>query len=328
MRNRILVRAVLVGSLTLIWNALPAQPAQTAEEVAKARAAAEAEQKRQSALPDTPGSGPFAAIKEEVASLPDHVVYRPRDLTKLGATRLGLYIFGNGGCTDDGASARLHLLEIASHGFIAIAPGRIYNGPGARPRPARPAPEAGRFPPSRTNHTDLLEALDWALAQNSDAKSAFYKKVDPAAVAVSGFSCGGVQALQIATDPRIKTVVIMNSGLFKDGAPLESMNVPKSQLSKLRTPTLYVLGGKSDIAYENGMDDFSRIEHVPVMVANLDVGHGGTYWEPNGGRAAAVVVAWLKWQLRDDEAAAKSFVGKSCRLCTDPAWTVAKKRID
>jgi hypothetical protein len=64
------------------------------------------------------------------------------------------------------------------------------------------------------------------------------------------------------------------------------------------------------------------------MVANLDVGHGGTYWEPNGGRAAAVVVAWLKWQLRGDESAAKWFVGKSCRLCTDSAWTVAKKRID
>lgn len=51
----------------------------------------------------------------------------------------------------------------------------------------------------------------------------------------------------------------------------------------------------------------------------LNVGHAGTYREPNGGRAAAAVVAWLDWQLRRDRRAAKTFVGKialmhGCRL--------------
>ena len=40
--------------------------------------------------PDTPGTGPFPAIKEEVSSLPAHVVYRPKDLTALGSTKLGV----------------------------------------------------------------------------------------------------------------------------------------------------------------------------------------------------------------------------------------------
>jgi hypothetical protein len=44
------------------------------------------------------------------------------------------------------------------------------------------------------------------------------------------------------------------------------------------------------------MDDFARINHVPIFVGNiLGVRHGGTYWEPNGGKAAAAVVAWLDW---------------------------------
>jgi hypothetical protein len=315
----------------LIAAATPSIAQQNAQDSSSARAALEAERQRLNALPDTPGTGPFAAMKEEVASLPDHVVYRPRDLTKLGNTRLGLYIFGNGACTDDGASSRLHLLEIASHGFIAIAPGRIRNGPGATAPPSPPrAPEGNppRLPPTPTSHTDLIEALDWALARNADSKSILHNKLEPAAVAVSGFSCGGIQALQIADDPRVKTVIIMNSGIFKDRAPIPSMDVPKSLLKTLRTPTLYILGGKSDIAYENGMDDFARIDRVPVMVANLDVGHGGTYWEPNGGKAAAVTVAWLKWQLRGDVAASKLFVGKSCGLCADASWQVEKKRID
>jgi hypothetical protein len=67
-------------------------------------------------MPDTPGTGPFPAIKEETASLPEHVVYRPASLDRLGATKLGLNLFGNGAGSNDGASARLHLLEIASHG--------------------------------------------------------------------------------------------------------------------------------------------------------------------------------------------------------------------
>ncbi len=36
-----------------------------------------------------PGTGKFPAMKEEVASLPDHVVYRPAQLDKLGADEAG-----------------------------------------------------------------------------------------------------------------------------------------------------------------------------------------------------------------------------------------------
>jgi hypothetical protein len=96
-------------------------------------------QRLQDQTPDTPGTGRYPAIKQIDPRLPGHVVYRPADLGALGDTKLGLYVFGNGACSDDGASARLHLLEIASHGYLAIAPGAIYNGPGKSERPQRPA---------------------------------------------------------------------------------------------------------------------------------------------------------------------------------------------
>ena len=285
-------------------------------------------QSNHSAIPDTPGTGKYPAMKEETPSLPDHVIYRPADLGKLGAGKLGIYIFGNGACSDDGASSRLHLLEIASHGYLAIAPGRIRSGPGATVPPAAPptprAPEGNppRLPAPPTRATDLLSALDWALAQNSDAKSPYFGKIDSAAVAISGFSCGGLQALQIASDPRVKTLIVMNSGIFNDGFQgISGIDVSKALLDKLHTPTFYILGGETDIAYKNGMDDFGRIKHVPAFLGNLvGVGHGGTYWEPNGGKAAAAVVAWLEWQLRGDPGAARAFVGKDCGLCRDPAW--------
>ena len=84
-------------------------------------------------------------------------------------------------------------------------------------------------------------------------------------------------------------------------------------------------GGPPDIAYNNGMDDFRRIANVPVAVANLPVGHGGTYQEPNGGAAAQVAVSWLEWQLRGDATAARRFVGDDCGLCRDSSWTLERR---
>jgi hypothetical protein len=276
--------------------------------------------------PDSRGTGPFPALKEIDPGLPDQVVYRPADLGALGQTRLGIYAFGNGACADDAASARQHLLQIASYGYVAIAPGGIYSGPGSMERETAPAPDPTSDSPTRPEQ--LIEAIDWVLAENGRTGSPYHNRIDPDAIAISGFSCGGLQALVDAHDPRIGTVVIMNSGLFPDETSMGGMTATKDLLNDLHTPVIYVLGGESDIAYENGMDDFANIDHVPIAVASIDKGHGGTYAEPNGGAAAEVVVDWLQWRLRGDNEAGKAFLGDDCGLCADSAWTFDSKRLD
>lgn len=320
--SRPLVVALATTCVTAV--AIAQQPAPPAVD----RAALE-RQAEINARPDTPGSGRFAAMKEEDPSLPRHVVYRPKDLAALGRTKLGVVAWGNGGCSDDGASSRFHLLEIASHGYLVIASGRILSGPGApprEPRPAAPAPQ-GQLPPPRTQVSDLTDAVDWALAENMRAGSPYFGRIDPAQIAYSGWSCGGVQALQVAKDPRVKTLVIQNSGILNSGPTnMTGTSVGKEVLQTLHTPTIYILGGPKDIAYENGMDDFKRISNVPVAVANLPVGHGGTYNEPNGGAAASVAVSWLDWQLRGDGESGKRFVGDDCGLCKDAQWSFERKQ--
>jgi len=325
--THLLTVAAVIAGVSLV--AAAQQPAQQPAPPAVDRAALE-RQAEINARPDTPGSGRFAAMKEEVASLPRHVVYRPKDLAALGRTKLGVVAWGNGGCSDDAASSRFHLLEIASHGYLVIASGRILSGPGApprEPREPRPAASQGQLPPPRTQVSDLTDAIDWALAENTRAGSPYFGRIDPAQIAYSGWSCGGVQALQVAKDPRVKTLVIHNSGILNSGPTnMTGATVGKEVLQTLHTPVIYILGGPKDIAYENGMDDFKRISQVPVAVANLPVGHGGTYNEPNGGAAASVAVSWLNWQLRGDAQSAKRFVGDDCGLCKDAQWSLQRKQ--
>ena len=87
---------------------------------------------------------------------------------------------------------------------------------------------------------------------------------------------------------------------------------------------MYMLGGESDIAYGNGMDDFRRINHVPACATNLPVGHGGTYAQPHGGEYSIVAIAWLDWQLKGNEEAAKMFKGDDCELSKREGWTIEK----
>jgi hypothetical protein len=309
--------AACVGSVAAAQQAPPRQPDPAALE-------RQAELNRR---PDTPGSGRFAAIKEEIPALPRHVVYRPKDLDALGRTKLGVVAWGNGGCSDDAASSRFHLLEIASHGYLVLASGRILSGPGAPPREPRPPAPQGQLPAPRTRVSDLTDAVDWALAENQRAGSPYFGRIDPAQIAYSGWSCGGVQALQVAKDPRVKTLVIHNSGMLNSGATtMTGASVGKEVLQTLHTPVIYIEGGPTDIAYENGMDDFKRISHVPVAIANLPVGHGGTFNEPNGGAAASVAVSWLNWQLRGDEQSATRFIGEDCGLCKDSQWSLQRKQ--
>ena len=276
------------------------------------------------------GDGDYPAVMEQVPSLPDHVIYRPADLSRLGARKLPILVWGNGGCQADGAGQRLHLAEVASHGYLVIANGTIGSGPGAPPPPKPAAPSPGTLPAPATHANQLTQAIDWAIAQNDGAGSPLNGKLDPRAIGVSGWSCGGVQALTVATsDPRIKAVVIHDSGLFTGRAPGPEMALPKAALARLHTPILYVLGGPTDIAYANGMDDYARIDHVPAAVVNLlDAGHGGTFFEPDGGKAARIAIAWLDWQLKGDAAAKQMFVGAGCGLCRDPAVTLRSKRLN
>lgn len=262
------------------------------------------------------GTGPYKAIMVTEPDLEAHTIFRPGDLSVFGKKNpLPVLVWGNGACTNSPWEHMNFLNEIASNGFIVVAIGYM-------------PPEDGspyRGPQSKAEQQ--IEGLDWIIARNADKESPYYGKIDVENVAAAGMSCGGLQTLNNCADPRLKTIMICNSGLFINPATaVPGMPMPeKEQLKQIHTPVLYMLGGPTDIAYVNGMDDFSRIDHVPAMAINFPVGHGGTYRQPHGGEYSIPAVAWLKWQLKGDEEASKLFVGENCGLSQREGWTVDSK---
>ncbi len=262
------------------------------------------------------GTGSYKAIMAADESLASHTVFRPQDLAPFGPEKkLPIVAWGNGACANSPWEHINFLSEVCSHGFLVIAIG--------------PMPKEGERGGGRSEAHQLIDAIDWAIAQNADKDSQYYGKLDVSKVAVAGMSCGGLQTLETAPDARVVTAMVCNSGILGNGGGMPGMpQLTKDQLEKLHTPVIYILGGPTDIAYNNGMDDFKRINHVPVCVTNLEgIGHGGTYGQPHGGDFAKVATAWLQWQLNGDTEAAKMFEGDKCGVSQMKGWSIEKKNI-
>ena len=262
------------------------------------------------------GTGPYTAVMKEEPTLEAHTIFVPQDLSAFNEKKaLPVLVWGNGACNNSPFEHYKFLNEIASHGYIVVATGFM--------------PQEGeRYHGPMSTTEQQIEAMDWVEQQNADKNSPYYGKIDVKNICVAGMSCGGLQTLFNCADKRIKTLMICNSGLFNQenaGSAVGGMPMPpKSKLKEIHSSIIYILGGEKDIAYGNGMDDFHRIDHVPACATNFPVGHGGTYAQPHGGEFSVVALAWLNWQLKGDQQAAKMFKGADCELSKREGWTIEK----
>ncbi|MCR5413853.1 MAG: DUF3237 domain-containing protein [Kiritimatiellae bacterium] len=229
------------------------------------------------------GSGPHKAVMTEAKNLPEHTIFRPKDLTPFSASNpLPVLVWANGACANSPFEHMKFLNEIASFGYLVVATGFLPENDGIY-----------RGPMSRSEQQ--IESIDWVFAENADPSSRLFRKIDLKHICLAGMSCGGLQTIRNCADARISAVMICNSGLFVNpAAAMPGMPMPgKEKLLDLHTPVIYIMGGKKDIAYENGMDDFRRIKHVPATMANYPSGHAGTFAHPRGGAFAELARAWL-----------------------------------
>jgi hypothetical protein len=177
-----------------------------------------------------------------------------------------------------------------------------------------------------TTPQQLIEAIDWATKENERPGSRFYHRLDVTKVAVMGQSCGGVQALNVAGDPRISTMMIWSSGV---GMIPNNPPDPAKVLAAVHTPIAFIHGDEDhDIAYPASVNNVQAVKPPVFGAWQTGMTHLGTYGQVNGGFFAKIAEAWLGWRLKGEASGAKMFQGADCTLCRDPSWHVAKRGID
>ena len=137
------------------------------------------------------------------------------------------------------------------------------------------------------------QEIDWGF---KNAGKGNYANVDATKIMAAGFSCGGVEAMAQAWDPRVASIGVISSGLLTN----------YTAASTFRKPTLYVLGGSGDIAYANGERDFKALPaSTPSWKGNLPLGHGGDLFSGNGGKFGRAIINWMEYLFKNNTQAAK-----------------------
>ncbi|KAK4448874.1 hypothetical protein QBC34DRAFT_463983 [Podospora aff. communis PSN243] len=236
------------------------------------------------------GDGPYApAYYYTNNGLNRHTFYAPRNVP--AGVKLPVMIWGNGACSADSLGQAPFLTQLASHGVLIIVQG---------------TPRGG----GSTNDAMMRQAIDFI---SNNAGRGQWANVDASRITAAGFSCGGVEAYSTINDPRVKDIGIWSSGLLGD----------YDRARNFRKPVFFFMGGPSDIAYGNGERDYNYMpQGVPKWKGNLNVGHGGTYHEYNGGKFGTIGARWVKWVMRGNATAGEYLTGNGARQA---GWQVVSQ---
>ncbi len=264
-----------------------------------------------SKIVDNGGSGQYKAIAATEKSLADFVVYRPQNIAEAvkNEGKLPVLVWANGGCMNSSIHHEKLLTELASNGYIIVAIGELQMTVEERVH-------------QHTPDDELLKALDWISEQAKAKGTDYYKSIDLSKIAAGGQSCGGAQVFRVADDSRIQTYLIVNSGM----GDMTMAGANSDSLKKLHGTIIYIIGGESDVAYNNAILDYERIENNPVAFANhTTAGHGGTFAAQYGGSFAKMTLDWLDWHFKGKERSAL-FLEKE--LSEYPGWTMDSKNFN
>jgi len=232
------------------------------------------------AVTSTDGPGPFQTT-QDLRSGPrgQSGLFRPQELGKDGLLH-PVFVWGCGGMATPSSYAS-ELTQIASHGFVVIAEVENIGDDGA----------------------PLLAALDWIVAENERPDSQLYHKLNTSRVGLGGHSIGSVNSFFAGTDPRWTTTMHVAGGSLDDVNDISAPTTGKGGKALIH-PTAYICSA-SDLFgnVEKAEKDYENTT-VPVFFTILaGAEHIGVV-----GEALPVIIAWLRWQLGDEEARRPDFL--------------------
>jgi hypothetical protein len=159
----------------------------------------------------------------------------------------------------------------------------------------------GKSPGMNGPESDQRDAL---LARNADSEDPLFGRIDEARIALAGHSLGGFQTTK-------------ESGGYTVAIAIQGAGTPESDEA---APTLFMTSEGDEVvsssivrnAFEHAIDEAWFANHATAD-HNDPRTDGGVFREP--------LIAFLRWQLREDATGAAWFEGEGCALCTDPVWS-------
>jgi hypothetical protein len=64
---------------------------------------------------------------------------------------------------------------------------------------------------------------------------------------------------------------------------------------------------------------------IPLVKLNLDVGHGGTYYDKQGGKFGKAAVAFFNWQMKGDKSAEGQFLNPATSTLAQDGWKIESR---
>jgi hypothetical protein len=147
-------------------------------------------------------------------------------------------------------------------------------------------------------------AIDYAEALNADSKSPLYQRLDMEKVGAMGHSQGAAATGVVASDPRVKSLILWNTGA--------SNNKPFLNVSGDRDIGGTVASVTS--ATNNASQPGAWVwYHQVLQTGGSATGHLVLMEQPE--RVLDLAVGWWDYQLKGSATAKAMFVGASCGLC-------------
>jgi pimeloyl-ACP methyl ester carboxylesterase len=253
------------------------------------------------AITDAWAKGPFeVAMGSRAGPAKNANLVYPRDLGK-GGLKHPIVIFDNG-AGQTGTSIYTSITQhLASHGFA------VYH--------AYESTDDGK---------EILDGLDWMIAENARAGGMFFDKLDVTKTAAMGHSRGSIATFAVAADPRLTTTIHLSGGTNPDIA------MGHATLPNLRNPAAFLCGEpggdglvSGDTASEWCLYDF---EHATVPVFLTQITGASHISAP--GMTTGACAGWLRWRLLGDSSMKAMFAGPDCSLCKRRNWVVKQRELD
>jgi hypothetical protein len=240
------------------------------------------------------GIDPNSPVAKELTEYPAdldrqlYTLYRPKSLE--AGKKYPVITWGNGTCAQPRLYVEL-LTHLASHGFIVIATNWRWVA----------------------NGVEMQRGIDFVLAENDNAQSALFGKVDTAMLGASGHSQGSGATVKVGADPRIVATV-----------PIQGASA--AGVVALRGPTFLIAGEMDVLVTPASVEAAFAAATVPAAYG-LSMGQDHLMPGQNPTPILKGVTGWFRAHLAADQKARALFYGDDCGLCNDPGWHLERRNL-